>query len=180
MKIFTPLLLVIMIATVIVAGCMSPQPVPQPTVTPTPATTPVATPITPAVPLALSRDWVVTTIGIQDGTAITYPTTQITLTFNQDGTLAGYGGCNNYNGPFTITGQTLPKGTAFTVGPLVTTKKVCPVYSSQENTYLGILQNSMAYVATGNQLTITDKTGNVLVFQTQASLLTPTPFPHPA
>jgi heat shock protein HslJ len=180
MKILTSLFLVFVVVTVIVAGCTSPQPVPQPTVTPTPVQPVATTPAPPAVPVALTKNWIVTTMGIQDGTAIANPTAQISLTFNQDWTLAGYGGCNNYNGPFTITGQTTPKGTGLTVGPLVSTMKYCEAYSSQETTYLAILQNAVAYVVDGNQLTITDKTGNVLVYQTQASLVTPTLYPHPA
>jgi heat shock protein HslJ len=167
MKILTAFLLVCVIATIVVAGCTSPQPVPQPTFTPT--QTPVATPVptTPVVPIALTRNWIVTTFGVQDGNAITYPTAQISLTFSQDGTLSGYGGCNNYNAPFTLTGQTLPKGSGITVGPLVSTKRICPTYSAQENSYLQILQNAAAYVVNGNTLTITDKTGNALVYQTQ-------------
>jgi heat shock protein HslJ len=180
MKILTSLFLVIVIVTVIVAGCTSPQPVSQPTVTPTPATPVATTPAPPAVPLALTRNWIVITMGIQDGTAITYPTAQISLTFNQDGTLAGYGGCNNYNGPFTVTGQTTAKGIGLTVGPLVSTKKYCQAYSNQETMYLAILQKAIAYNVNGNQLSITDQTGNVLVYQTQASLVTTTQYPHPA
>ncbi|MCX6699127.1 MAG: META domain-containing protein [Methanomicrobiales archaeon] len=166
MKLLPYLFLAIVIITVMVAGCTSPQPVPQPVVTTTPATPIATTPVTPAVPVQLIRDWIVTTFGVQDGTAVTYPTTQISLTFNPDGTLYGNGGCNNYNGPFTLTGQTLAKGSGITVGPLVTTQKVCPVYSAQENTYLQILRNAVAYVVDGNQLTITDRTGNVLIYKT--------------
>jgi len=167
MKKFTAFLLVCVIATILVTGCTSPQPVPQPTIPPT--QTPVATPVptTPVVPVALTRNWIVTTFGVQDGTAVTYPTAQISLTFSQDGTLSGYGGCNNYNAPFTLTGQTLPKGSGITVGPLVSTKRICAMYSEQENSYLQILQNAVAYVVYGNKLTITDKTGNVLIYQTQ-------------
>ena len=179
MKILTAFLLVCVIATILVAGCTSPQPVPQPTVPPT--QTPVATPVptTLAVPVSLTRNWIVTTMGIQDGTAIAYPTAQISLTFNQDGTLSGYGGCNNYNAPFTVTGQTTPKGIGLTVGPMVSTKRYCQSYSQQETMYLAILQGAMAYNVNGNQLSITDKTGNVLVYQTQASLVTPASAPMP-
>jgi len=167
MKILTSLLLVCVIAIILVAGCTSPQPVPQPTVTPTPTLTaaPVAT--TPAVPVSLTRNWIVTTMGIQDGTAIAYPTAQISLTFNQDGTASGYGGCNNYNGPYTLTGQISSKGNGITIGPIVSSLRYCRDYTEQENMYLAILQGAMAYNVNGNQLSITDKTGNVLVYQTQ-------------
>ena len=180
MKIVTTLCLVIVIATIIVAGCTSPQPAPQPTATPTPVPTTVVTTVaTPVVPSQLIRSWIVTTFGIQGGTAVTSPTAQISLTFSQDGTLSGYGGCNNYNAPFTLSGQTLPTGSGIIVGSIVTTKRLCPTYSAQENTYLQILQNAVAYVVDGNQLTITDKYGNVLIYQTQSSLVSTNPLPQP-
>jgi len=174
MKILTSLFLVFVVVTVIISGCTSPQPVSQPTVTPTPAATPVATTAPPTVPAALTQKWIVTTMGISGGSAITYPTAQISLTFNQDWTLSGYGGCNNYNGPFTLTGLTTPKGLGMTVGPLVTSKQFCEAYSQQENMYLAILQDAMAYNVNNNQLVITDRTMNTLVYQTEASLVTPT------
>ena len=175
----TSLLLVCVIAIILVAGCTSPQPVPQPTIPLTPTLTATPVPTTPAVPVVLTRDWIVTTMGIQDGTAIAYPTAQISLTFNQDGTLAGYGGCNNYNGPYTLTGQISSKGKGITIGPIVSSLRYCRDYTEQENMYLAILQGAMAYNVDGNQLSITDKTGNVLVYQTQASLVSTTPLPQP-
>jgi len=174
------LILVVVVFAVIITGCISQKPVSQPVTTvPMPITAmPIAT--TPVIPAQLTGTWIVTRMGIQDGTAVTNPTTQITLTFNQDGTLSGYGGCNNYNAPFTLTGQTTTKGQGITIGPLVSTKKNCEGYSQQETTYLRILQKSMAYNVDGNQLSITDQTGNVLIYQTPASLATPTQYPHPA
>ena len=176
MKIHSFLLLVIVIGTVMVAGCTSQQPVSPPVVTPIP-TMPVvtapATPATPAVPLTLTRNWIVTTMGIQGGTAITYPTAQISLSFNQDGTVSGYGGCNAYSGPFTLTGQTLSKGIGIAIGPLVSGQRFCRDYSNQESDYLQILGKAIAYNVNGNQLSITDTSGNVLIYQTPASLVTP-------
>ena len=179
MKILTSLLLVCVIAIILVAGCTSPQPVPQSTIPLTPTLTATPVPTTPAVPVALTRDWIVTTMGIQDGTAIAYPTAQISLTFNLDGTVSGYGGCNNYNGPYTLTGQISSKGKGITIGPIVSSLRYCRDYTEQENMYLAILQGAMAYNVDGNQLSITDKTGNVLVYQTQASLVSTTPLPQP-
>jgi heat shock protein HslJ len=180
MKIVTTVCLILVISTIIVAGCTSPQPAPQPTPTPTPVlTTLVTTVTTPVVPSQLIRNWVVTTFGVQGGTAVTYPTAQISLTFSQDGTLSGYGGCNNYNAPFTLTGQTLPTGSGISVGPMVSTKRNCPTYSAQENTYLQTLQNAVAYVVDSNTLTITDKSGNVLVYQAQSSIVSTTLLPQP-
>ena len=37
-------------------------------------------------------------------------TQSITLTFNNDGTLAGFSGCNNFNGSYTLSGKTTEFG----------------------------------------------------------------------
>jgi heat shock protein HslJ len=172
----------LVIATVLIAGCTTPQPAPQP-VTTVPATaiiTTPSTPATPAVPAELAGKWVVTKMGIQDGTAVIKPDSgEITLTFFADGTVAGNGGCNNYNGPFVLSSETTPKGKGISIGPLVSTKMFCQEYSSQETTYLNILQKAMAYNVNGNQLSITATTGDVLIYQTPASLVTPVQYPHP-
>jgi heat shock protein HslJ len=120
-------------------------------------------------------------MGIQDGTAVIKPqSSDITLSFSADGTVSGNGGCNNYNGPFTLTGQTTPKGNGISIGPLVSTKMFCQEYSDQETTYLNILQKAAAYNVDGVQLSITASTGDVLIYQKPASLVTPEQFPHPA
>jgi heat shock protein HslJ len=119
-------------------------------------------------------------MGIQGGTVVIDPTTDITLTVAADGTLSGYGGCNNYNGPYTVTGKTTEKGYGITIGPLISTQKYCEIYSRQETMYLDILGKSMAYSVNGNKLSITATTGDALIYQTQASLVSTSQYPHPA
>lgn len=109
-------------------------------------------------------------MGIQGGTAVQVPTTKITLSFGSGGTLAGNGGCNNYFGNYILTGQTTPKGAGITIGPLGATKMYCQSTSGQEGEYLGILQNTRAYVVDGTQLTLTDKDQNVLIFQRPSTI----------
>jgi hypothetical protein len=46
--------------------------------------------------------------------------------------------------------------------------------------YMTILEKAMAYNVNGNQLSITATTGDVLIYQTPASLVTPVQYPHPA
>jgi heat shock protein HslJ len=106
-----------------------------------------------------------TMMTIQDGSVVLRPTTDITLTFNADGTLTGYGGCNNYFGSYTLTGTTTKSGNGITVGPLASTKKSCEINGQQETTYLAILQDTMAYAVNSNQLTLTDKSNNALVYE---------------
>jgi len=170
----------LVIAAVLIAGCTTtPQPVPQPVPT-VPTTAIVTTTATPAVPAELAGKWVVTQMGIQDGTAVIKPqSTDITLTFFADGTVAGNGGCNNYNGPFVLSSEITPKGKGISIGPLVSTKMYCQAYADQETMYLNILQKAMAYNVNGNQLSITATTGDVLIYQTPASLVTPVQYPHP-
>ena len=175
------LLLIFVIAAIMTAGCTTQTPAPQPA----PATLPPAVVVTtipspPAVPAQLAGTWVVTRMGVQDGTAVMSPTTEITLTVFTDGTLAGYSGCNNYNGPFTLTGQITPKGNGIAIGPVASTKKFCQAYADQETMYLAILQKAVAYNVDGSHLSITASTGDVLVYQTPASIVTPVQYPHPA
>ena len=65
------------------------------------------------------------------------PGTTLTAMFAEDGTLSGSGGCNQYNGPYTLDGD------AITIGPLGTTKMACeePVMA-QEQQFLTALQTA--------------------------------------
>ena len=176
MRKFFVSLVFLVIAAVLIAGCTTPAPAPQPA--PAPATLPptvivTATPASPTLPAQLTRNWVLTTMGIQDGTGITYPTTEISLTFNPDGTLTGYDGCNNYFGSATPTGMTTPKGNGMTISNIASSKKYCETLAQQETMYLAILGKTMAYNVNGNQLSMTATTGDVLIYQTPATLVTP-------
>jgi heat shock protein HslJ len=176
MRKFLVLLAFLVIAAVIIAGCTTPKPTPQPVTTP--ATLPPTAVVTttsapPAMPAQLTRNWVLTTMAIQDGTAVTHPTTEISLTFNPDGSLTGYDGCNNYFGSTTLTGITTPKGNGMTISNIASSKKYCETLAQQETMYLSILGKTMAYNVNGNQLSMTATTGDVLIYQTPISLVTP-------
>lgn len=161
-----------LILAVACAGCTGTTTAPATTVqTPVPVATTAAA---PALPAALAGSWQLTTLAVQDGTAITYPTATITIEFNSDGTVFGNGGCNNYNGPFVLTGATTPKGSGITIGPLASTKMNCQTTSSQENTYLGILEKTMAYDVDGSQLTLSASDQNVLIYQRPSTIPTVT------
>jgi putative lipoprotein len=91
---------------------------------------------------------------------------QITAVFSAQGAVGGSGGCNNYNGGYTLTGQVLPGGNGITIGPLITTLMYCADKSDTEQTYLRILQSAVSYtVNTNQQLTITGSAGNLLVYE---------------
>ncbi|MFA4859781.1 META domain-containing protein [Methanoregula sp.] len=176
-------LLLVLIVGIAASGCTSPQPAPATPVPTAPPsivpTTPTPVP-TPAYPANLAGMWVVKTMAIQGGSVPLTPTTEITLTLNPDGTLTGYGGCNNYWATYNLTGVMTPKGSGMTVGPITTSKKSCIATSSQETTYLQGLQNTGAYVVNGYLLTLTDKSQNALVFQQAGSMVTTQYYPQPA
>jgi heat shock protein HslJ len=176
MKKIAILLIIFVIAAVLIAGCTTQKPATPPvtaraTLPPTVIVT--ATPAPPALPAQLTRNWVLTTMGIQDGTGVTHPTTEISLTFNPDGSLTGYDGCNNYYGSASLTGITTPKGNAMTISNIASSKKYCETLAQQETMYLAILGKIMAYNVNGNQLSMTATTGDVLIYQTPISLVTP-------
>lgn len=175
MKLSTLIVLGCLVTAILIAGCTSQQPAAQPAtpaLTPAPATPATTTPAAPSVPPQLAGDWTLTTLGIQQGTAVTYPTTRITLTLNQDGSLTGYDGCNNYFGSFSLSGVTTPKGQGMVLSGIGSTKKYCANLASQEQEYLNILSKTAAYDVDGTQLTLTGTMGDVLIYQRPQTLVT--------
>lgn len=166
--------MVLIILAVICTGCTGKTSAPA-TAIPTPSPAVIATtPAAPALPQNLAGSWQLTLMGVQGGTAVTHPTTPITLYFNNDGTVSGNGGCNNYNGPFVLTGTTTDKGSGIRIGPLGSTKMYCQTTSSQEDTYLGILGKTLAYDVDTTQLTLTASDKNVLIYQRPSTIPTVT------
>ncbi len=169
MKILTVCVIAVAFLVILMAGCSS-QPGPA---TPVPTTIPVMTnPTLPPTPApvtdpTLSGTWYLKMMGEQGGTApVDIMNTQITVIFSSPSTIAGFSGCNNYNGQYTLTGQVLPNGKGIIVGPLAVTMKPCTDVANTETTYLQILQAAKSYVVNVNQeLTITDNLGSVLVYQ---------------
>ena len=162
-----------LVLLVLVSGCTTRLPAPQPAApTPIPTLLVTAVPPTPAVPQVLYGKWILTTMAIQNGTALIRPTTEITLVFNPDGNLTGYGGCNNYFASYTQLGTSTKFGSGITLGPVASTKKFCEINGQQEMTYLSILQDTAAYDVNINQLTLTDTSENVLVFKVSSAIPT--------
>jgi heat shock protein HslJ len=182
MKVLSFIVLVFLVSALMVAGCTSQKPAAVPA---TPVSTPAPAPITAAptaslVPQQLAGYWTLTTMGIQGGTAVTYPTTEISLTINPDATLTGYDGCNNYYASFTLSGTTTPVGQGMTISNISASKKYCRELANQEQQYLNILSKTSAYVVDGSQLTLTGTMGDVLIYQRPSTLVTPKEGPQPA
>ncbi len=77
-----------------------------------------------------------------------------TITFSPAGTVTGNGGCNQFNGPYTINGQSLR------IGPLATTSIACEeAVAVQEQAFLTALQSTTFYELSGSQLILRDGGG---------------------
>jgi heat shock protein HslJ len=75
--------------------------------------------------------------------------TSITANFGEDGTLTGNSGCNDYSGPYKVTGNQIG------IGPLSSTKKACSDPAGvmdQESQYLAALENAQVFIVDGNAL----------------------------
>lgn len=165
-------LLLLVTLMLITAGCTTPQsPVPAatPTVTPSITSAPAVVP----VPAGITGNWALSTMGVQDGTAVVYPAYAITLTVNSDGYLTGYTGCNNYFGTLNMTGLSTPKGMGMTISGIGATKKYCAPLANLEQEYLAILNKVVAGDTTGTELILTAESGDTLVYQRAA--ITPAP-----
>ena len=83
------------------------------------------------------------------GVANVLPGTSLTANFGEDGTITGNSGCNDYNGPYKVTGNQIG------IGPIAATKKACsdpPGVMEQEAQYLAAIDNAQVYVVDGNTL----------------------------
>ncbi len=112
-----------------------------------------------ANPLA-GTSWTLTAI---DGQPVIAGSTA-TLQFAADA-LSGSGGCNRFNGPYTVDGSGL------TVEPLALTRMACvddPV-TRQESAYIGLLQAALSYRQGEDTLTLVANNGKTLTFEAAPS-----------
>jgi heat shock protein HslJ len=152
----------------LMAGCTTTTPPVTPTATPTPTMT-VPPPTTSAAPIidpALLGTWTLQQMYVQgSGAPITAFNVPITATFDDQGNVYGNGGCNDYNGGYTLSGATNEFGKEIQIGPLISTLMYCESTSSTESTYLGILNGATSYSVPNPQtLSIRDTFGSTLVY----------------
>jgi heat shock protein HslJ len=150
MKSFMFLMCAVLFVGILAAGCTT-TPVPTPATTvPTPVPTAVAT-TAPLTDPALTGNWNFkgATVG---GSMPVIPNVQLTLFMNSDGTLSGFAGCNNYNGRYTLTGQTTEFGKTISIGPLASTKMFCADTAELESKYLASLEQTKTYSITNNKM----------------------------
>jgi heat shock protein HslJ len=84
-----------------------------------------------------------------------------TLGFRRAGGIAGFGGCNGYMGPLTVTDDRI------TMGPLASTRRVCPERTmDQETRFMDALTKAERFAVVGTNLHLHGPAGNeqALVF----------------
>lgn len=112
------------------------------------------------VPELTGTRWVAT--GINNGNGAVTSTvegTKVTAIFGEDGRVVGSGGCNEYNGTYTVDGD------AIDVGPLAATKKACvdAGVSEQETAFFAAMEAATTYAISGDELELRDAEGALQV-----------------
>ena len=133
---------------------------------------PPTTTMAPAPSPAGSWDLTAMTI-VKDGSSVVQnPSGTIYAVFEQDGTVDGFGGCNQFSGTYTTTGSTIA------VKDVITTLMSCGnQLDTQENAFLITLQAASTFENTGTGLTImtTSTPPGKLVFAAGTAVATPVP-----
>jgi len=91
------------------------------------------------------------------------PTNPISLQFTNDGKVTGNSGCNSYSGAYTMSGNSI------NISGFAVTLMYCgePGVMTLEQTYLAVLPMMKVYKISGDQLTLSDGTGNItMVYDT--------------
>jgi heat shock protein HslJ len=111
------------------------------------------------VPSSVVGDWTVTQLNNGNQGVETVPETPVlTVTFAADGSVAGFGGCNQFGGPYVLGGDTIG------IGPLNSTMMACgDPADTLERQLLAALQASTAWSLQGDQLELRDDSGALQV-----------------
>lgn len=98
----------------------------------------------------------------------TIPGTAITLNFS-NGMLSGFGGCNSYNGSYTVPG----KSNNVKVDPITSTGALCSEeIMNQEQGYFTALESATNFVIDSNSLTLDTGSGQLIFFAAVTTLPT--------
>ncbi len=116
-------------------------------------------------PLALAgTKWAATMINNGAGAVASLAAdSEVNALFDADGRVSGRGGCNNYNGPFTLDGNNIK------IGPVASTMMACDEATmKQEMAYFKALENTTTYSIRGNTLELRAADGALQVSFTAA------------
>jgi len=100
---------------------------------------------------ALSGPWLLKTGMKNNETLYVIFSGEPTITFNNDGTFAVFGGCNYFKGNYLLTGQTKESRKTIKIGPITQiTANTCPFINYTERNYLRYLQATETYAIRNN------------------------------
>lgn len=101
--------------------------------------------VNPGNPLG-NTNWALTSM---NGNQVPIPGSNITAFFANGGQLSGFGGCNNFNGSYSVGGNVL------SISALTSGRLACgPELDGQEQAFLAALQSAQTFTINGNQLII--------------------------
>lgn len=147
-----PRILVLLAAVLLVTACAQTA---TPGATPTPATTPTPSAVSLGGGELAGTRWQVDKLADQAPVA----GTTITASFDAEGAVSGSGGCNRYRTGFTVTGDTIKVDEA-----IASTMMACDeAIMAQEAAYFTALSAAHSFAIAGDQLTLSDAQGVVLV-----------------
>lgn len=91
-----------------------------------------------------------------DGNPVVVNTKEPFIQFNSDNTVHGFLGCNNFNGGYEVSKQSV------TFTQLATTQKMCHENMEQESAMAGVLQAATQWQISGEKLFLQNETGKQL------------------
>ena len=115
-------------------------------------------------PATVEGPWIVTNVNNGTGGVSPVPTgISAAMSFLNDGTMEGFGGCNDFSGPYTVDGDSIA------IGPLMSTMKACSdEINAFESQLLTALDNSTTWSVSAGTLDLRDGDGAQQVEGTSA------------
>ena len=105
-----------------------------------------------AAPASVEGPWMVTAVNNGAGGVSSVPAgISAAMSFLNDGTMEGFGGCNDFGGPYTVDGDSI------TIGPLMSTMKACSDdINAFESQFMTALANSTQWSVNAGTLDLRD------------------------
>lgn len=156
--------LMLIAMTCILAQACRPSPPPNGTATASepPSDVPPASTISPPYPSTIltNTDWVLVSLGDRTNPAGSggRPVT-LRIETGSTAVAAGFGGCNQYSGPWSI------RGDSITFGPSAATKMACAEGMDVEHAYFNTLPQVVTYSVADSTLTLLGRSGPLATFR---------------